>query len=891
MKHHCLSLIIVTAAFLQTAPAYADPTIDYVLTTQNDPVKPGHVLEFEATVRNLSGSPSEYVRLDFIVPDFTTYGAYQPGSPLFVSANVPLGASYTFRLLFNVAGGNTAPPDGHLITLTLTDNARNDGPPPRSAVVRRTPPLNLQLSTEQGTVAPGETFTYTLTCANISAAPRNGVTLRASVPVGASFVSADGGGTLNGGMVNWTLGALPVRANRQLHATFRASPTANTPLGPVNATLADSSGSMARASDTRGVYALPQIQYILTAPTDPAQPGHVLEFEATVRNLSGSNQYVRLDFTVPEFTTYGAYQPGSPLFVSANVPLGASYTFRLLFDVVGGNTAPPDGTTLGLNLIDVARAGSVSRGVVVRSIPPLNLQLSTQQGTVAPGGSFTYTLTCANISAAARNGLTLRASVPAGASFVSADGGGRLSGGVVNWTLGTLTAGDDTHLHATFRASSTANTPLGPVNATLTDNSGNVMRASDARAVYTMPEIEYAIPTPTPRVEPGHVARFDATVHNLSGLTKYVRLDFTVPEYTTYGAYPPGSSLFVSTYVVAGASYNFQLLFNVADGNMAPPEGTLMTLNLIDVARAGSVSRTIELGSLTPNITTAPATNLAAYSATLNGTVDPHGLATTVHFEYGTTTTYGHVTANRSYTGNTAQNVGGNITGLTPNTTYHFRLVGTNSSGTKYGSDRTFTTLSPTGAPGVATSTATNVASYSAALRGSVYPHGLPTTVYFQYGTTTSYGLTTAPQSQSGNTYLNISATVGALSADTVYHFRIVATNAAGTRYGGDRTFTTLTATGPPVVRTNPATDVTSFSARLNGSLDPHGLTTTVYFEYGATTGYGHTTPMQSQTGNTFRDISANISSLGTHTTYHFRIVATNSGGTRYGADSTFTTP
>jgi hypothetical protein len=70
MKHHCLSLIIVTAALLQTAPAYADPTIDYVLTTQNDPVKPGHVLEFEATVRNLSGSPSEYVRLDFIVPDF-----------------------------------------------------------------------------------------------------------------------------------------------------------------------------------------------------------------------------------------------------------------------------------------------------------------------------------------------------------------------------------------------------------------------------------------------------------------------------------------------------------------------------------------------------------------------------------------------------------------------------------------------------------------------------------------------------------------------------------------------------------------------------------------------------------------------------------------------------
>jgi hypothetical protein len=165
----------------------------------------------------------------------------------------------------------------------------------------------------------------------------------------------------------------------------------------------------------------------------------------------------------------------------------------------------------------------------------------------------------------------------------------------------------------------------------------------------------------------------------------------------------------------------------------------------------------------------------------------------------------------------------------------------------------------------------------------------LTTTVYFQYGTTTSYGLTTAPQSQSGNTYRNVSANISGLTASTTYHFRIVATNSAGTRYGSDRIFTTLSATGPPVVTTNPATNMTSSSATLTGSLDPHGLTTTVYFQYATTTSYGHTTPTQSQTGNTFRNISANISGLTTHTTYHFRIAATNSAGTRYGSDRTFT--
>jgi hypothetical protein len=291
-----------------------------------------------------------------------------------------------------------------------------------------------------------------------------------------------------------------------------------------------------------------------------------------------------------------------------------------------------------------------------------------------------------------------------------------------------------------------------------------------------------------------------------------------------------------------------------------------------------------------PVVTTNAATNITSSSATLNGTVNPNGLITTVHFEYGITTNYGSTTANRSYTGDTTQSVSANITGLSPNTTYHFRLVGTNNDGTNYGNDRTFSTFGATGPPIVATSAATNVASFSAALNGSVYPHGLTTSVYFQYGTTTSYGLTTAPQNRTGNTYLNISANISGLSASTIYHFRIVATNSGGTRYGSDRTFTTLSATGPPVVTTNPATNVASSSATLNGSLDPHGLTTTVYFQYGTTTSYGHTTPMQSQTGNTFRNISANISGLSASTIYHFRIVATNSGGTRYGSDRSFTT-
>src|SRR6266496_380099 len=100
----------------------------------------------------------------------------------------------------------------------------------------------------------------------------------------------------------------------------------------------------------------------------------------------------------------------------------------------------------------------------------------------------------------------------------------------------------------------------------------------------------------------------------------------------------------------------------------------------------------------------------------------------------------------------------------------------------------------------------------------------------------------------------------------------------------------TATATPTPVVTTSPATNVASFSATLNGSLNPHGLATTVYFEYGTTTSYGSTTANQTKTGNTYQNVAASISGLAAITAYHFRIVATNSAGTAYGSDRSFAT-
>jgi hypothetical protein len=95
-----------------------------------------------------------------------------------------------------------------------------------------------------------------------------------------------------------------------------------------------------------------------------------------------------------------------------------------------------------------------------------------------------------------------------------------------------------------------------------------------------------------------------------------------------------------------------------------------------------------------PQVVTGHATAITQTAATLNGTVNPRGLATAYRFDYGTTTAYGSSTTSTNVgSGTTANGVSAHVTGLNPGTTYHFRLEASSSAGTTLGKDAHFTTL------------------------------------------------------------------------------------------------------------------------------------------------------------------------------------------------------
>jgi hypothetical protein len=189
---------------------------------------------------------------------------------------------------------------------------------------------------------------------------------------------------------------------------------------------------------------------------------------------------------------------------------------------------------------------------------------------------------------------------------------------------------------------------------------------------------------------------------------------------------------------------------------------------------------------------------LGARTATLRGVLNPaaEGEPGTYQFLYKKSPaecegTGGTVTEPVSSLGASSEAVSGEVSGLLPSTTYTFCVRAANTAGeTATSAPVTFKTTAT--AATVGEETFTEVGSASATLHAPVDPGGSPTSYFFEYGTSTSYGTSTPTvPAGAGSVPVSVLATIGGLQPETTYHFRAVARNGEGSNPGADATFNT----------------------------------------------------------------------------------------------------
>lgn len=284
-----------------------------------------------------------------------------------------------------------------------------------------------------------------------------------------------------------------------------------------------------------------------------------------------------------------------------------------------------------------------------------------------------------------------------------------------------------------------------------------------------------------------------------------------------------------------------------------------------------------------PASTSTNATEIQTTSATLNGTVNPNSLTTTVTFEYGLTTTYGNTSpASQSpLSGDSNWNVTAALTGLNPGKIYHYRIKAENSLGITYSSDMTITTLGQV--PSVTTLDATAISLSTATLNGSVNPNYLPTTISFEWGIDNSYGnrLTPTQNSLDGSTPVNVSVVLSGLTEGTKYYYRITATNELGTTNSLGFSFTTF---AKPIITTKDISEITTTSA-LNGGniLSDFGSPVSERGMCWSNSNNPTTSDNKVLSSLEGTNFTTTITNLIPNSTYYLRAYAINSVGIGYG--------
>ena len=291
-------------AFAQTATA--SPLV-LTMTASPDPVRPGGQINYVMSVVNRGGTDLTGVKLRQVMPAYMVRisgfdGLWESWSNRsqdnyldsgeIVTWNLgtlPAGQSRSVVLGVHLASGLSAPPNNTTIASSaeVSSSSGVGTSASTSVIVNASPALVLSMQADRSPAMPGETLTYTLKYGNPGSVPVSGVALRAQVPSGTTFTSANSGGILSGSEVRWDLGQLSAGASGG--RSFTVTVNAGVSDGTVLAGHADVGSGEGRAETVTVVQNKPGLALSVVASPDPVRPGGQINYVMTVVNRSSTN--------------------------------------------------------------------------------------------------------------------------------------------------------------------------------------------------------------------------------------------------------------------------------------------------------------------------------------------------------------------------------------------------------------------------------------------------------------------------------------------------------------------------------------------------------------------------------------------------------------------------
>jgi hypothetical protein len=292
-------------------------------------------------------------------------------------------------------------------------------------------------------------------------------------------------------------------------------------------------------------------------------------------------------------------------------------------------------------------------------------------------------------------------------------------------------------------------------------------------------------------------------------------------------------------------------------------------------------------------LTTNAATDIVHNAATCGGTITSDGGHTIVERGVCWATTASPTTNDHPVVSSSSGSTFTcRITDLATTTTYHVRAyVKTQSGATYYGENKTFTTTQVVSLPAVAATTISNIGTDKATFQSSVTNNGNSTITDggFVYAAWQNPTLEAAEKLSCGAGLTSFGKTATALSEGTTYYVRAYATNAMGTAYGTETSFSTSAITVPALAAVQ-VSNIGISSATLNSAVTGNGNAVLTESGFCWSENSFPTVSDNKVSCGTNTALSANLTNLNDGTTYYVRAYAINSKGTGYSAEATFTT-